>query len=294
MNERGILMKVKRSWFSSWSANSLRGQLIMVLGVGFGVVSGIDILYFKVLPDINAVGLLAAFVVFPPLLLAAKGMDISERIPAFILTFMTSSVLGVFGGVIVWSIILDVFRDIFGILLFGVDSAALEPSLKSFSAVYTGAAAIAVCISYWSVGQMSRDFIDRVAAQQGHFPHQVNRLCGILTAMNLQALERDITEALLEYRFTSVIAPDGILDRAIEAIITRAEEEAPVEAPTLVGSGSLEGYIKIMESRDEDQTDEWFSWVISILELGKNVREVIEEWPTQVGSPVNVLSLPSK
>jgi len=182
-------------WGDTWGVNAWKGHLVM-FATG-SMLSGADIWGFHNIPGANLLGLLSAFVVFPPLLLPARGIcPVEERKQMFVLTFATSSIFGIFGGVLVHA---SLARKVFHLTLDSADG--------SISTIYTLAAAFAVGISYWTVGYMSRDLQRQIKDSCGHFPPKVNRLIGILETppFSYPTLADQVIKALMAYDIETVL-----------------------------------------------------------------------------------------
>ena len=199
-------------------SNGFRGHLIMG-SVGFLVVAT-DVLWFRRLPSVEAMIGFSAFVVFPPLLLSAQGMDKeTEELPLFILTFATSSVFGIFVGMIV---------------LTNVTSNDMQ-SVQTISTVWTLATGIAVCVSYWTVGQMSRNQVAAIVAVYADLPPNTKAFLCLLQLERYHGRTRTLVEALMTHRHRAVLFDGGLLDQAVVKVCEGRDQEEVAEIHTLAG-----------------------------------------------------------
>lgn len=219
----------------AWGANALVGHIMMLVWGMF--LSAIDIYYISFLPDFGRLAALAAFVLFPPLLLAAKGRDtVNEKVQSFFLTFITSSVFGIFAG----SMINPIWMSWLGWWKGELDF--------SFSVAWALFAAIAVSWSYWSMGQMSRVYLRDLMAQFGSCPEHTGRLIACLDTLGQQDLGRELLEGLLEYRFPSLMLEAGS-DSVMSKIKTTLED--------LAGKNDVQKtvWVALVEEADKEVAD---------------------------------------
>lgn len=196
--------RLKKALTKAWGANALAGHVIMGMA-GLGIVA-IDILYFVRFPSIETMMGFSAFVIFPPLLLSAQGMDKrTETVPSFILTFATSVVFGIFIG----ALILAGFIP--------VENGQKVQTLSTFVTLIIG---ISICVSYWTVGQMSRNQVDATIAVWGggNIPPNTQAFICLLKLEQEHSRARKLVENLVTLRHGIVVAEGGLLDQAVEIL----------------------------------------------------------------------------
>ena len=192
-----------------WGANALSGHLIMAL-IGIAIAA-LDLFFFKRLPSVETMMGFAAFVIFPPLLLSAQGMDKeSEELPLFVLTFATSTVFGIFLGMLIFA---------------GAIPKDSLQSIQTVSTIWTLLTGIAVCVSYWTVGQMSRNQVAAIVAVYGDFPPHTKHFLCMLQMERFHAKTRKIVELLLTLQHKLILDKGGLLDQAVEKVCSNRDEE---------------------------------------------------------------------
>ncbi len=167
-------MKYVNKWFD---ANALWGQIAVF--VFAASISLTDVVVSGKMPNLGVVALVGALLIVPPFLLPARGFDRSESIQKFIMTFGTTFFLGLIAGIAV------------------AKGTGVDPKedLLSVTLALAFVTSVAVLISYWTVGHMSRQFVLGHADYLAPMPEELNRLVTCLNLMGHQIMARDIVLA---------------------------------------------------------------------------------------------------
>ncbi len=253
-----IYLAIKRK--ELWGNNSLYGHvLFLIIGAS---ISGIDVMIFHASSSMGALGIFSAFAVFPPLLLPAKGNCPSkEKVQLFVLTFAVSLVFGTF------------FGQLGFLFLAGQLGIEVVETPYTLATLLTLTVATAVCISYWTVSQMSRSYAREVFNNHCSCPPQLDRLIAMLYAgkYRFPDLGHALVEALIDFDLERIF--DGLDKNELD----KGEELQPRIW------NQIEAYFKDKHSSRKESYKKRFG------EFLKAAKKQAENWPNEVSSPVTIV-----
>ena len=186
------MRNLKSFWLSLWGANAFLGQILMFL-VGF-CLSALAILVFKVKADARLIAIVLTATGWVTLRLSAWAMDKTEGRESWILTFTFVSIFGM-------------------VLAHVIVGAVVNPKEVGIDSVVACSIALAIYVSYYRCGQLSRERVHQVfeEAWRERLPN-VLLLCSFLKAARDHKAVRSIQEALMALEF-------DVAEKAIRGII---------------------------------------------------------------------------
>lgn len=164
--------------------NARPGQYLMIsagaaVSTAEGMLAGIA-------PNLAVLAGVGGLLVIPPFTLPARGFDVKEeRVEKFFLTFGPSFFLGILAGI-----------GLAGGLSGNGELREGYATLSGFVAFMMGTA---VCLSYWSCGHMSREFLQALFDFMRESPAALRDWMATLKAFGFHKAARDIGEAFLQH-----------------------------------------------------------------------------------------------